>query len=157
MNFLYTLLWSFTPLLELRASIPLGYWQFGLSIYEAVGISILGGILTTIVVLWGLPIGEKIAERLIPPLHKILEKIYAKTRAKHSEKIERLGAAFLVIFVAIPLPGSGAWSGSLIAYLFGVPRKKALILIGLGVCLSGVIVGLLTISGTELWDWISSR
>ena len=66
--------------------------------------------------------------------------------------MEVFGDIALIVFVAIPLPGSGAWTGSLVAYLFGVKYKKALLLISIGVALSGIIVALLTHLGTSLWD-----
>ena len=80
------------------------------------------------------------------------KRILEKTRAKHSHKMEVMGDIFLVTFVAIPLPGSGAWTGVLIAYLFGIPYKKALTLISIGVFFSGVIIALLTLFGHEIWN-----
>ena len=147
-----TLLWSVTPFLELRASIPLGILEFGLSPLRAVSVSILGGIITAALILWILPYCVTFFERHIPLFDRIMQKIFAKTRAEHSHKMAVIGESFLVLFVAIPLPGSGAWSGVLISYLFGIPYKKALLLVSTGVLISGILVAILTLFGNKIWN-----
>jgi uncharacterized membrane protein len=60
-----------------------------------------------------------------------------------SEGNETLNAGFflaLMMFVAIPLPGTGAWTGSLVAALFGLPKRSSLLAISLGVLICGVIM-----------------
>ncbi len=150
-SYLKTFLWSMTPMLELRAAIPLGYFRFHLSIIEATVISILGVIVSTMIVLYFLPFVVDFLKREIPFLHNILDKIFKKTRAEHSKKMEILGDIFLITFVAIPLPGSGGWTGVLIAYLFGMPYKKSIRLVSLGVVVSGIIVAVLTLFGGGLF------
>ncbi len=150
-----TFLWSLTPFLELRAAIPLGYLRFDLSIFEATFVSILGVILTVAILIILLPIFVNFFEKHIPLFHRIMQAIFARTRAKHSHKMEILGDIFLVILVSLPLPGSGGWTGALLAYLFGVPPKKAFLLISLGVIFSGIIVAGLTISGVGIWQLIN--
>lgn len=148
-----TFLWSIIPFLELRASIPLGYGQYGLSIYEAILVSSLAGIFTASIVLWLLPFFVEFFENHVPFVDRIMKKIFKKTQKEHSHKIAVLGEFFLVLFVAIPIPGSGAWSGVLIAYLFGIPYKKAIALVGLGVIFSAIIIALLTVLGGQLWHF----
>ena len=152
-EYFYTFLWSITPLVELRASIPLGYLNYGLSIYEATIISILGSIVTTSIVLFILPYIVEFLEKHSPFFDKIMKKIFEKTRTKHSKKMAIIGELFLIMFVAIPLPGSGGWTGVLIAYLFKIPYKTAIFLISVGITLSGVIVALLTLFGKDMWDF----
>ena len=60
------------------------------------------------------------------------------------EKYERVG---LVIFVAIPFPGSGAWTGSILAFLFGLEFRPALVCLALGVFVAGVVVTTLSLLG----------
>ncbi len=157
LDYFYTLLWSFTPFLELRASIPLGHLQFGLSIYESIAISIFGGILAAAFLIWTLPFFVGFFDRNIPFFHKIIQKVFAHTRAKHSHRIDVIGEIALVILVAIPLPGSGSWTGALVAYLFGLPKKKALWLISVGVICSAVIVAILTVTGHEIWEFFNEK
>jgi len=143
------------PMLELRAAIPLGYFRFHLSIIEATIISILGVIVSTMIVLYLLPFFVDFLQKHIPVFHKILDKIFQKTRKEHSKKIEILGDIFLITFVAIPLPGSGGWTGVLIAYLFGIPYKKAITLVSIGVVASGIIVAALTLFGGGIFHFFS--
>ncbi len=152
-----TFLWSITPFLEMRASVPLGLTTFGLSAIEVILLSTLGGIITAAIVLKLLPLLVNFLEKHIPVFHKLVQKIFTKTRSKHSKKIGKLGALFLVIFVAIPIPGSGAWSGVLIAYLFGIPYWRAIILVGIGVLSSATIMAILTLSATSLWSIIFEK
>lgn len=150
--YIKTFLWACTPLLELRASIPLGYLRYGLSIYESVMISVGGIVLTSILLIYLLPVIVRWGEKNWKFLHQVLQKIFEKTRAKHRHKISLLGEIALITFVIIPLPGSGAWSGVLIAYLFGIPPKKAVLLITTGLILSGILIALITLFGHSLWD-----
>ena len=75
-------------------------------------------------------------------LKKIPKKIKEKAMSK-SEQIEKYGYFGLFIFVAIPLPGTGAWTGSLLAVLLGLKKGKSLLAILLGVMTAGLIMSLL--------------
>ena len=153
-SYLCTFFWSIVPFFEMRASIPLGILTFHLSVIEAVFVSSLGGISIAIIVLKFLPIVMNFLQAHIPLFHRVLDKIFMRTRTEHSKKFNKLGAVFLVLFVAIPIPGSGAFSGALVAYLFGVPYWRAVGLLSLGVLASASIVATITISGKEVWDLI---
>lgn len=65
-------------------------------------------------------------------------------RLKGEEQVQRLGALGLFLFVAVPLPGTGAWSGAVLAVVLGLKRRYALLAISLGVVAAGIIVLLLT-------------
>ena len=67
-----------------------------------------------------------------------------KKALSKSAQIEKYGYLGLFLFVAIPLPGTGAWTGSLIAVLFGMKPKKSLLFIFLGVLTAGLIMSLLS-------------
>ncbi len=153
--YLYTIGWAIMPFVELRAAIPIAYLKFELPIVEGTILATVAGIILTIVVLWLLPHVVRFFENHIPVFHRIMEKIFEKTRQRHSHKMAVLGEIFLVLFVSIPLPGSGAWSGSLIAFLFGVRYWTAVKLISAGVVISGVIVAILTLGGHEAWRFFS--
>ncbi len=62
-----------------------------------------------------------------------MDRIFEKTRKKASKKVEEYEALALISFVAIPLPGTGAWTGALIAYLFGLDMKRSFFYIVIGV------------------------
>ena len=74
--------------------------------------------------------------------------LFERTRRKYNGKFEKWGALALITFVAIPLPITGGWSGAIAAFVFGIPFKKALPLISLGIMIAGVIV-----MGVSLGVW----
>lgn len=151
---LYTFLWALSPILELRAAIPLGYLHFGLTLEQTLFISLLGNFLAGAIVLALLPMIVKFIEKYIPPFHKLMHWIFERTRKHHSHKIEVMGEIILILFVAVPLPGSGAWTGALVSYLFGVKYWKAVSLILVGLIISAIIVAALTVSGNQIWQLV---
>ncbi len=72
--------------------------------------------------------------------NKFFTKLFNKTKNKHEEAIIKYGAVFLIIFVAIPLPGSGGWTGSLLAFLFGFKYWKAMGYITIGLTMAALII-----------------
>ncbi len=74
---------------------------------------------------------------------KIVEKLEAKTE-KNKEKVLKYEAWGLLLFVAIPLPGTGGWTGALMAALLDIRMKKSLPIIALGVLIAGFIMSALT-------------
>lgn len=72
---------------------------------------------------------------------KFIDKLEAKTE-KNKDKVMRYKQWGLLLFVAIPLPGTGAWTGSLFAALLDIDIKKASPIIALGVLIAGVIVAI---------------
>jgi len=67
-------------------------------------------------------------------------KIMRKKQEKFEERFYNFGYFVLIIFVAIPLPGTGVWTGSFLAWFFGLERKKSILAISLGVLIAGVII-----------------
>ena len=88
---------------------------------------------------------EKIFDwmKKVKGLEKIANGIEKKAMSK-SEQIEKFGYLGLFLFVAIPLPGTGAWTGSLLAVLFRLKRWKSLLFIFLGVITAGLIMSALS-------------
>ena len=99
-------------------------------------------------------------DKLEPHLRKVklfdrlLDKAFAWTRKKNDSsedktKRDRRATILLALLIAIPGPGTGAWTGGLVAYVFDVPKKKALIALVLGVLGEAVAMGLLVL----LFQW----
>lgn len=78
---------------------------------------------------------------------KLFDWLFERTRRKLNNQVAKYGYWALAIFVAIPLPATGAWTGALAAFVFGLPRKKSFLAILLGVCMAAIIVTLVTIGG----------
>ena len=72
-------------------------------------------------------------------MNKYLDKIRIKSRGVE-KKINTIGFLALMVFVAIPIPGTGAWTGTLISWVLGLNRLKSIIYISLGVLMAGLII-----------------
>ncbi len=125
------------PVTELRGSIPLGL-VLGLSPAKTFILSVVGNILPVLPLLYFFkPLHNFFRETSIGK--KLFDFILKRTqeRAKLIEKYEFLG---LMLLVAIPLPGTGAWTASITASVFGLKTKLAFVSIILGVFIAGIIV-----------------
>ena len=78
-------------------------------------------------------------------------KRFQKKIDKFERKYESLGFFALVLFVAIPLPGTGAWSGCLISWLLGLDKKKSILAIASGVFIAGIFILLGTLGFIDLF------
>lgn len=134
------------PIGELRVAIPVGMTVYDLPFWSAFLWSFIGNIIPIFFVIWGLDLLiNKSAVHRIYFLNKFFNWLFERTRKKHTKSFERWQNLALVVFVAIPLPGTGAWTGALIAYVFGIPLKRAFPAIALGVLIAGTIVTLITL------------
>tara|TARA_Y100000817_G_scaffold107437_1_gene84103 strand:- start:488 stop:955 length:468 start_codon:yes stop_codon:yes gene_type:complete len=137
------------PITELRLSIPYFIIYEKIDTLNAVLFSIIGNICIGLLVFNIIsPIMYKIRNfyLLSKPINYIINR--TKTRSSLIDNFKALG---LIVFIGIPLPFTGVWTGSLAAYLFGVTRKRAMLAIVLGVLMSATIVTLLTIIANEFW------
>ena len=132
---------SALPVLELKASIPIGL-AMGLPLWETFLIAVIGSTIPVPFILLLLrPFFRWCKGR--PFFHGIAEKLEGRFRKKASgvRKYSLLG---LFLFVAVPLPGTGVWTGSAIATLFEMPRGKSAIAILLGNATACLITMLMT-------------
>jgi uncharacterized membrane protein len=140
-----------SPLSELRGAIPMALLYYKLSLAEAVFISIFGNILIVLLLLCILNYFVKDIVSHINFLKKIADWVFEKTRKRHKAKFAKWQDLALIVIVAIPLPFTGAWTGALASYVFGIPLKRSFPLITLGVLIAGIIVTLLTINGIHIF------
>jgi len=145
-----TFIISMLPVSELRGSIPVAIGIYNLDPLKAFFISIIGNVIPVVVVLITIePISKYLMEKS-EIFNKFFIWLFARTRRKYNGKFEKWGALALVTFVAIPLPITGGYSGAIAAFVFGIPFKKALLLIALGVIIAGVIMTGLSLSAINL-------
>lgn len=126
------------PVLELRGAIPYGVAN-GLPYFGVLAVSVIGNMLPVpFIILFVRKIFDwmKKKSKFLAGIAEMLEK-RAENKMDVIEKYEMLG---LFILVAIPLPGTGAWTGSLISALLGLRLKNAFPMILLGVLIAGVIM-----------------
>lgn len=132
---------SLMPIFELRGGL-IAAALLGLNIVPAFIICIIGNLLPIPFILWFItPVFNKLKKT--KHLSKFVNKIEKKALSK-KDKIEKAEFWGLFFFVGIPLPGTGGWTGSLIASLINMDKKKAMLAITCGVLLAGLIVGSLS-------------
>jgi len=135
--YLLTFLVSMLPIAELRGGLPLGI-SLGIPPFKAYLISVIGNVIPVLPILIGLKYLSKIAQRYSWS-SKILN-ILERRIQKKKQIIYRYGIGGIIILVAIPLPITGAWTGSLVSFFLGIPVKYSFPAIFAGVCIAGVIV-----------------
>ena len=130
---------SLLPVIELRGSIPIGYYQ-GLPWYTNMITSIIGNILPVpFILLFVVKVFEFMKKRNI--MVNVIEKIEKRAMSRR-ESIANKEFLGLMLFVAIPFPGTGAWTGALIAALLQFDRKKSFVYIFIGVLIAASLVTL---------------
>ena len=136
---------SMIPWLESRYVIPYAMLGLGWDWWEALPLAILGNMLPIPFILLFFRYAEKWL-RNFKFWTNIMDWLFAKTRKRADAKIRRYEHLGLLLFVAIPLPFTGAWTGALIAYLFDLKFTKSLITIFIGVIIAAFIMIALTIT-----------
>ena len=132
---------SMLPIIELRGAIPIGA-AIGLPWYLNMIVSIIGNMLPVpFILLFSVKAFEFMKKHNI--MVKFIEKIENRAK-KRSEGLATGEFIGLMLFVAIPFPGTGAWTGALIAALLQFNRKRSFFYIGLGVVIASVIMTLVS-------------
>ena len=147
-HLLYILGISMVPVIELRGAIPVGLGM-GLPFYAVFLTALIGNLLPVpFLILFTRRVFEWL-RRKSDLLERFVSRLERKAASKEAllKKYELLG---LCILVAIPLPGTGAWTGSLVAAVFDIRLKHAFPVIALGVLIAGVIVSLVS-SGVSIF------
>ncbi|MDO8443684.1 MAG: small multi-drug export protein [Candidatus Azambacteria bacterium] len=153
-NELITFFIAALPLSELRGAIPLAILKFGFSPYKAFAISVLGNILPVLPILFFLGKVSEFLSRKFYWFNRFFNWLFERTRTKHAEHFVCWKDLALFIFVAIPLPLTGAYSGAVAAFVFGFSLKRAFWSIVLGVLAAGVMVTAITVFGASIFKYL---
>jgi uncharacterized membrane protein len=138
------------PISELRGAIPIAIGVYHFPWYYAYLFSVIGNLLPV-------PFLLLLLNKAIPLLgrigffNRLMQRYFAWTK-RRAKYIERYGWLGLTLFVAIPLPVTGAWTGSILAVLLGMKFKYAFSAISLGVVIAGIIVTCATVLGWAVAD-----
>lgn len=144
-----TFLVSMVPIIELRGALPIATGM-GVEWYIALPVAIIGNIVPVPFII----IFIKKIFAFMSKQKGFLAKVVVKMEQKAFDKkdtIEKYGPWGLWLFVAIPLPGTGAWTGALIAAMMGISLKKALPAIITGVITAGVVVAFVSFGAAALF------
>jgi uncharacterized membrane protein len=142
---LATMVIAMLPIFELRGAIPVGHEILGLPLSTTVIVSVIGNILPVIPILLLLgPVSEWLSR--YPAFKRLFDWLFNRTRSK-SDLVKKYETVGLMLFVAVPLPMTGAWTGAVAAFLFGIRFWPALLAISLGVLIAAAIITSLVLMG----------
>tara|TARA_Y100000310_G_C20652730_1_gene800338 strand:- start:1732 stop:2196 length:465 start_codon:yes stop_codon:yes gene_type:complete len=147
-----TIILSILPISELRGAIPYAILN-GISISDAFLIAVFFNILIIPIIFFFLDYIHKFLLNL--KWYKRLFDYYINKKVeKVKKKYETLELLALFLFVAIPAPGTGAYTGVLLSWFFKLNRKRSFFIIALGVITAGIITTILTLTGKGLFSLI---
>ena len=118
-------------------------------------LSLAGNMVPVLPLLFGLERASPLLDRLPGPFGRLWKWRTERIRTSYRQRIDRYGVVALVLIVGIPLPFTGAWTGSLVAWMFHVPKRRALPSIAIGVLIAGVVVTGLVQAGVEAGVFLS--
>lgn len=137
-----TIFVSMVPIIELRGAIPIGV-GLGLDLVPTILLCIIGNMIPVPFIIIFIRRIFEWMRKMSPKLNSIVVKMEEKAYSK-KDIIDKYKVFGLYVLVAIPLPGTGAWTGSLVAAIFDIRLKYAFPAIFGGVATAGLIIGLLT-------------
>lgn len=143
------ILLSVLPIAELRGGIPY-MAAHDHSIVTAFIVCVLANMLVPPIMFIFLETVHKLFYR-IKPYQWFFDKWVARTQKKAEKSVAKYGYWGIMLFVAIPLPVTGAYTGTLAAWLLKLNRKKSFLFLALGVVIAGVIVSIATMTGIDLF------
>ena len=149
-EFLWTILVSMVPVVELRGGIPFGV-AAGLPVWAAYLAAVIGNMLPVPFIVVYIRRIFQWMRRRIPKLNSLVDRLERKAHLK-GQTVSKYKYLGLAIFVAIPLPGTGAWSGALIAAVMNMRLRNALPSILLGVLIAGILVSGITYGFTSIFN-----
>ena len=141
-------IFSMFPITECRLTIPFGILVFGLPWYLVFFICVVSnaivGTFLVIALDWLINVFSRIGF-----FNRLIEKLIYSSKGKY-HKYNRFKSSGLLLFVGIPLPGTGAWTGALVSYVIGLHKGLSMIAIIQGVILSGIIMTILSVTGKAI-------
>ena len=136
---------STLPIFELRGGIPCGHFVLGLVWWKTYLMAVLGNMIPVVPLLLFLEPISKWLRRHIALTDRFFEWLFARTRRRGEARVRKYGIFLgLMLFVAIPLPVTGAWTGCAAAFIFGVRFRLSLPAILAGVLIASLVVSILT-------------
>ena len=142
-KFVFTMLVSMIPIVELRGGLPFGV-PMGLPYYLAFPAAVMGNLIPSPFIIVYIRRVFLLLRKYFPRMNGLIDRMETKAHLK-GQKVRRYQTLGLWLFVAIPLPGTGAWTGALIAAFLNIRLRHALPAITLGLLIAGSLVTLMTL------------
>lgn len=141
-EFTLTVLVSMIPVVELRGGIPFGV-GIGLPVWAAFLAAVIGNLIPVPFIIVYIRRIFQWMRRRSPRLNSLVDKLERKAHLK-GQRVTKYKYLGLMLFVAIPLPGTGAWTGSLAAAFLDMPLRRAIPSVVAGVVIAGLAVSILS-------------
>lgn len=141
-EFIFTMLVSMIPVVELRGGIPFGV-AAGLPVWAAFIAAVIGNLIPVPFIIVYIRRIFQWMRRHMPRLNRLVDKLERKAHLK-GQRVTKYKYLGLMLFVAIPLPGTGAWTGSLAAAFLDMPLRKAIPSVIVGVLIAGMAISILS-------------
>ena len=139
-----------TPIGELRISIPMGIAVYHIDAVLVFFVSVIGNLVPAIFLLLFLKKVSEYLSRKSTLFNRAFSWWESNARKRHYEKVQKYGAIGLALFVVVPLPLTGAWTGALLATMMNLPLKKSIPAILCGVFAAGLIVTATVMFGVNI-------
>lgn len=138
---------SALPISEVRGGIPAGF-ALNVPLWEILIVAVPANVIAVIpVIVWFEPLAQRFGDT--PGLGRFIQWLLRRARRREAE-IRKYGVWAVTMFVAVPLPATGAWTGALVASVFGLGFWRSLACVALGVCIASAIVTLACAGVIEL-------
>ena len=147
-HYLIVFLISMVPVVELRGAIPIGYGN-GLNIWIAALVSIVGNLIPVPFIIIFIRKIFSLIRKIAPKFDGLVTKLEKRAENK-SDVVKKYSFWGLFLLVAIPLPGTGAWTGALVAAMLDMRLKRAMPAITVGVIAAAVVVAFITCGADAL-------
>ena len=146
------LLLAMAPIFELRGAIPVAeVLGVNIAIWKIYLIAVIGNMIPVLPILLLLePVSNFLSERS-KIFNRFFDWLFNRTKRRVESKITKYGALGLIVFVAIPLPVTGAWTGCIAAFLFGIRTRYAVPAILAGVMIAGIVVSIVTYGAASVF------
>lgn len=149
-EFLLTMLVSMIPVVELRFGIPFGHATLGLPVWAAFIAAVIGNLIPVPFIIVYIRRIFQWMRRRIPKLNHMVDALERKAHLK-GQTVNKYKYLGLMLFVAVPLPGTGAWTGSLAAAFLDMPLRRAIPSVIAGVLIAGMAISILTYGVANLF------
>ena len=137
---LVVVVFAASPVLELRGAIPLAIGFYGMSPLRAFTLGVFGNLLPVLPLLFLLGYVSNFLAYRYKVFERFFSWLFERTRNRVEDRYKKYGAVVLVPVVAVPLPGTGAWTACVVAFLFGIEHRYSVPAIFVGVVIAGVLV-----------------
>ena len=144
-HWLATILMAMTPVGELRLSIPVSVLGYHMPVWQVFVLSVIGNFIPAVIILLFAGRFHRWVEKEAGKWGKNWADYLASVQKKFSGDYEKYGLWGLMIFIGVPLPGTGAWTGALAAFVFGIPFKHSWPFVLGGIIISGIITTIFTV------------